>query len=43
MYDWVAKETAEIKNKPNDYSSSQYDIKKAAEDVSKITLNIEKK
>jgi len=42
MYDWIARETAEKKDKPTDYSSSKYDMSKAAEEVSKVTINIEK-
>lgn len=43
MSDWMAIENSEKKDKPSDYSSSKYDINKAAEDISKITLNFEKK
>jgi|GEM_PF-6885762 len=43
MTDWMALESTEKKDKPNDYSSGKYDLNKAAEEISKITLNFEKK
>lgn len=40
MFGFVAKETADRQNKPKDYSSDKYDIKKASDEASKIKIEI---